>query len=52
MKGQRYPFDDLKVDIEQAESSTFTYSDLCDMLVNEPFLLSPAYTKALLSYCY
>lgn len=52
MKGQRYPFEDLKVDIEQAESSSFTYVDLCDMLTNEPFLLTPAYAKALLSYCY
>jgi hypothetical protein len=52
MKSQRYPFDDLKADIEAAESPTFTYSDLCNMLVNEPFYLTSQYTKAFLCYCY
>jgi hypothetical protein len=52
MKSQRYPFDDLKSDIESANSSSFTYTDLCDMFVNEPFHLTPAYTKVLLNYCY
>lgn len=52
MKSQRYPFDDLKADITSAESSTFSYADLCNMLVNEPFYLTSNYTKIFLSYCY
>lgn len=52
MKSQRYPFADLKNDIEAAETSNFTYVDLCNMLVNEPFFLTSDYTKTILSYCY
>lgn len=52
MKSQRYPFDDLKADIESAEADTFSYADLCNMLVNEPFYLTSHYTKVFLSYCY
>lgn len=52
MKSQRYPFDDLKADITSAESSTFSYADLCNMLVNEPFYMTSNYTKIFLSYCY
>jgi hypothetical protein len=52
MKSQRYPFIDLKADIESAETTNFTYADLCNMLVNEPFYLTSDYTKSFLSYCY
>lgn len=52
MKAQRYPYTDLKADIESAETSSFTYADLCDMFINEPFHLTAGYTKELLSYCY
>lgn len=52
MKSQRYPFNDIKSDIESAETSTFTYLDLCNMFVNEPFYLTADYTKAFLSYCF
>lgn len=52
MKSQRYPFSDLKADILAAENTDFTYADLCNMLVNEPFFLTNAYTKSFLKYCY
>lgn len=52
MKAQRYPFKDIQVDIEAAETSEFAYADLCNMLVNEPFYLISEYTKVFLSYCY
>jgi hypothetical protein len=52
MKSQRYPFSDIKSDIESAETNTFTYADLCNMFVNEPFYLTSDYTKEFLSYCF
>lgn len=52
MKSQRYPFSDIRNDIESAETITFTYSDLYNMLVNEPFYLTPQYTSVFLEYCF
>ena len=52
MKSQRYPFDDIKTDINSAETETFSYQDLCNMFVNEPFYLTTEYTQAFLSYCF
>jgi hypothetical protein len=52
MKSQRYPFNDIKSDIESAETNQFSYSDLCNMLVNEPFYLTSEYTRVFLCYCF
>ena len=50
MKSQRYPFSDLKSDIESSNISQFSHTDLRTMLINEPFYLTPAYTQVLLRY--
>ncbi len=52
MKAQRYPYSDIKSDIESAEAGSFSYIDLCNMLVSEPFYLTSHYTKVFLTYCF
>lgn len=52
MKAQRYPYDELKKDIESATEQQFPFNDLKGMFVNEPFYLTDKYANALLQYCF
>ena len=52
MKAQRYPYDELKKDIESAKEQQFSLNDLKGMFVNEPFYLTDKYANALLQYCF
>lgn len=52
MKAQRYPYDELKKDIESAKQQQFSLSDLKGMFINEPFYLTENLGTILLQYCF
>ena len=52
MKAQRYPFQELKKDIDASQQGKFLYSDLESMLKAEPFYLTDKYSKAFLQYAF
>lgn len=52
MKAQRYPYEELKKDIESAKEQQFLLNDLKGMFLNEPFYLTEKYVNILLQYCF
>lgn len=52
MKYNRYPFKELKADIELSPLNTFMFEDLFSMLIAEPFFLTKAYALEFLQLCY
>lgn len=52
MKAQRYPYEELKKDIESAKEQQFALNDLKGMFLNEPFYLTEKYVNILLQYCF
>ena len=52
MKYNRYPYEELKEDIEVSPLTHFPYEDLLNMLTAEPFYLSQRYASEFLKVCY
>ena len=52
MKAQRYPFEELKKDIDASNEASFSCADLEGMMKAEPFYLIPRYTTAFLQYAF
>ena len=52
MKAQRYPFNELKKDIQDAGEKNFPCNELKEMFNNEPFYLTGDYIEGLLKYCF
>jgi len=45
MKYNRYPFSEIKADIEASSMTSFSYTDLLNMLIGEPFFLTQNYAE-------
>ncbi len=52
MKAQRYQYSDLKRDVVDSNTETFSYEDLKSMLTAEPFYLNETMTKAIICYIF
>lgn len=52
MKYTRYPFHELKADIESSPLHSFNYEDLMNMLESEPFFLTTEYAQEFLKACF
>ena len=52
MKHQKYTFSDLRKDIENSDTKEFNYTDLCVMLVNEPFFLSVEHCRIVIRFIF